>query len=192
MSVSSTVLDSRVQYETLLSLYSNRENAIALLRQYRPYFELIPSVRRSTDSLLCVPLPVVKLAGADPASHVQLPCDIAMLTCDPEWKIKTGEEIFVFIHRPGEDFSGLLGRWRQVEVMLAREYYWLLPWKYRFVMNEKGERFHPLFVTLSCTPERIRRGLRGAALPFVTIDAIAEGEDSWQEEQETAIQDATE
>ncbi|MBO1068768.1 MAG: hypothetical protein HEQ13_05030 [Dolichospermum sp. DEX189] len=50
-----------------------------------------------------------------------LPCDIAIIMCDPEWKIKTSVEILVFIHRPHEDFSDLLGRWRQSQVYLGTQ-----------------------------------------------------------------------
>lgn len=95
---------------------------------------------------------------------------MALLMCDPEWKIKTGQEIFVFIHRPDEDFSDLLMRWRQVEVLLEEEYYWLLPWRYHQTLNDRGDRHFPLFVTLSYTPERIESALSGADLPYVHLD----------------------
>jgi hypothetical protein len=165
----------QTQYETLLCQYCNQLEAINLLRQYRPYFELLPSVRRPTESLICLPLPVVKLANSQlGSSHQQIQCDLVLLMCDPEWKIKTGREVFVFIHRPGEDFSGLLNRWRQVEVMLGEDYFWLLPWKYHQLMNDKGEYHYPLFVTLSYTPDRIKKGLAGASLPFISVDVAAE------------------
>jgi hypothetical protein len=161
----------QIIYETLLCRYTNELEAINLLREYRPYFELIPSLRRPSDSVIGVPLPVIKLANPrNEQSRLQLMCDVALLMCDPEWKIKTGQEIFVFIHRPGEDFSDLLKRWRQVEVMLGDEYYWLLPWRYHQTLNDKGDRHYPLFVTLSYTPERIEQALSGAALPFVHLD----------------------
>jgi hypothetical protein len=160
----------QVQYETLLSQYCDQLEAVKLLRQYRPYFEMIPSLRRPTQSLITMPLPVVKLDYAkDGNSHVSLPCDLALLMCDPEWKIKTGREIFVFIHRPGEDFSDLLNRWRQVEVILGYDYYWLMPWRYQQIMNEKGESHYPLFVTLEYTPNRIIKGLAGCTLPTISV-----------------------
>jgi hypothetical protein len=160
----------QTQYETLLCQYCNQLEAIDLLKQYRPYFELLPSVRRPIESLICLPLPVVKIANSQPGnSHMQIQCDVVILMCDPEWKIKTGREVFVFIHRPGEDFSGLLSRWRQVEVMLGEDYFWLLPWKYRQIMSDKGEYHYPLFVTLGYTPDRIKKGLSGASLPFVSV-----------------------
>ncbi len=161
----------QVLYETLLADYANHQDAVDLLRRYRPYFELIPSLRRSADSVLSVPLPVVKVVQPADRSmrHKRLSCDIALLMCDPEWKIKTGHEIFIFIHRPEEDFSSLLSRWRQIEVMLGQEYFWILPWKYREIISDKGELQFPLFVTLSYTPERIKRGLTGASLPFVDV-----------------------
>lgn len=102
-------------YEILLSKYSDRHEAIALLRQYRPYLEMLPSIRRPDESLITIPLPVVRLrqVRSNSAEHfqssifsetVRLPCDLAILMCDPEWKIKMGVEILVFIHRPQEDF----------------------------------------------------------------------------------------
>ena len=48
-------------YEQLLSKYSNHADALELLKQYRPYLEMIPSMRRSAESLITMPLPVVKL-----------------------------------------------------------------------------------------------------------------------------------
>ncbi len=39
-------------YETLLAEYSTRIGAIALLKQYRPYLEAIPSIRRPEQSLI--------------------------------------------------------------------------------------------------------------------------------------------
>jgi hypothetical protein len=158
-------------YDALLSYYSNQDNIIQLLRQYRPYFEMIPSLRRSTDSLICVPLPVVKLAGQpEGQNHVQLSCDVAVIMCDPDWKIKIGREIFIFIHRSGEDFASLLQRWRQVEVILSSEYNWLLPLKYRNLLGDRADFLFPLFVTLNYTPSRIRRGLEGASLPYVDVE----------------------
>ncbi|MDX1977806.1 MAG: hypothetical protein SFT94_09035 [Pseudanabaenaceae cyanobacterium bins.68] len=160
----------QVQYETLLSQYCDQLEAIKLLRQYRPYFEMIPSLRRPTQSLICLPLPVVKLEQPQDAQpHVALAADLGLLMCDPEWKIKTGREIFIFIHRPGEDFSQLLSRWRQVEIILGCNYYWLLPWKYQHIMAEKGEAHYPLFVTLSYTPSRIIKGLAGCSLPTISV-----------------------
>jgi len=167
--------NNQVLYETLLCAYSNQLEAINLLKQYRPYFELIPSLRRPTESLITIPLPVVKISNQkDSDRNFQLMCDVALLLCDPEWKIKTEKEIFIFIHRPDEEFSELLNRWRQVEVILGSEYNWLLPWKHHQIMNEKAEHIYPLFVTCSYTPERIKRGLAGASLPIVAIDAAAE------------------
>jgi hypothetical protein len=87
---------------------------------------------------------------------------------------------------PGEDFSGLLNRWRQVEVMLGEDYFWLLPWKYRQIMSDKGEYHYPLFVSLGYTPERIKMGLSGASLPFVSVD-VPELDSLHLEPQESAI-----
>jgi hypothetical protein len=176
-------------YEELLAEYSNQLSAIALLRQYRPYLETVPSMRRPEDSLITIPLPIVRVTvpekqrDASTQGHynstsskskelVQLPCDVAILMCDPEWKIKTGVEILVFIHRPHEDFSDLLGRWRQTQVWLDRGYEWLMPPRHQHILSEGDDATYPLFVTFAETPERVKRGLRGAGLPFVT-EAIA-------------------
>jgi hypothetical protein len=166
------------QYEEALAEYSNAHSAIALLRQYRPYLELIPSMRRPTESLIAIPLPVVRLRGktsrnsagdlnTSGGESLCLPCDLALLMCDPEWKIKTGVEIFIFIHRPDEDFSDLLSRWRHTQVCLSRGYEWDMPLRYRHILSEGADSTYPLFVIFEGTPERIKRGLKGAFLPFV-------------------------
>ena len=88
-------------YEQLLAEYSNPLSAIALLKQYRPYLEAVPSLRRAEESLIIIPFPIVRLR--QPASNLcekttearMLPCEVAILMCDPEWKIKTGIEIFI-------------------------------------------------------------------------------------------------
>ena len=161
-------------YETLLSEYSHREGAIALLRQYRPYLEKLPSLRRPHESVIAIPLPIVRLRqstslessrGAQEA--ISLPCDLAILMCDPEWKIKMGAEILVLIHRPQEDFSDLLRRWRQTQIYLERDYQWLMPPREQHMFSEGAEQIHPLFVVFDGTIERIKRGLAGAGLPFV-------------------------
>lgn len=164
----------QLQYDTLLSHYSNPLESIALLREYRPYFELIPSLRRPNESLLSIPLPVVQCSNSSRSqNHIQLQCDLALIMCDPDWKVKTGREIFVFIHRPNEDYSALLQRWRQVEVVLGEEYYWLLPWKHRSIIGDRGEYHYPLFVTLDYSPARITKGLEGASLPHVKASNVA-------------------
>jgi hypothetical protein len=165
-------------YEELLAQYSDRCAAIALLKQHRPYLEMIPSMRRPEESAIAIPLPVVRIrqktppAGSNrlvaaPGGAISLPCDVAFLMCDPEWKIKMGVEIFVFIHRPHEDFSDLLSRWRQTQVLLDNDYEWLMPPRYQHMLSEGADGLYPLFVLFSQTPERIKRGLTGASLPFV-------------------------
>lgn len=177
-------------YEASLAEYCNHEAAIALLKKHRPYLEMIPSMRRSEESVIAIPLPVVRirhpkpLAGQNSISHsalkenVCLPCDIAILMCDPEWKVKMGAEIFIFIHRPHEDFSGLLGRWRQTQVMLDKDYEWLMPPRYKHILSDRADHIYPLFVVFPETPQRIQRGLLGACLPFVMEipDALLEEE----------------
>src|SRR4028119_136950 len=166
-------------YEASLAEYSNHEEAIALLKKYRPYLEMIPSMRRPDESVIAIPLPIVRLRQSIPvasynnANHTSvqgamcLPCDVGILMCDPEWKIKTGVEIFVFIHRPQEDFSDLLTRWRQTQVLLDKDYEWLMPPRYKHIISEGANRIYPFFVVFPETPERIVRGLLGAGLPYV-------------------------
>ncbi len=179
-------------YETLLAEYCNRNAAIALLREYRPYLELIPSMRRPDESVIAIPLPVVRLRQPKPAHNdghwqattaLNLPCDLAILTCDPEWKIKMGAEILVFIHRPHEDFSELLARWRHTQVHLNQDYEWLMPPRYEHVLSEGSDRIYPLFAIFSETPARIQRGLAGACLPYI----IRESEATLDEELPTEI-----
>ncbi len=156
-------------YELCLSDYSHHADAIALLKLHRPYLEMIPSLRRPDESIITIPLPIVRFRGtATKASEtVSLPCDVAILMCDPEWKIKTGAEIFIFIHRPHEDFSDLLGRWRQTQVLLDKDYEWLMPPRHSHILSEGTNTTYPLFVVFGETNERIKRGLVGAELPFV-------------------------
>lgn len=165
-------------YEELLADYSSQIGAIELLKQHRPYFELIPSLRRPQESLIAIPLPIVRLSQNNaPTKHSSvikpgrqatcLPCDVAILMCDPEWKIKTGAEILVFIHRPDEEFSELLNRWRQTQVYLDNGYEWLMPSRYNHILSEGADKVHPLFVIYEQTPERVKLGLKGSYLPFV-------------------------
>ena len=175
-------------FEILLAKYSDRNNAIALLKQYRPYLEQLPSIRRPEQSLITIPLPIVRIReGLTPASNASactprqpqasttssvpvathLPCDLAILMCDPEWKIKMGAEILVFIHRPQEDFSDLLGRWRQTQVYLDRDYEWLMPLREQHMLSEAADKIYPLFILFDSTSERIQQGLVGAELPYI-------------------------
>ncbi len=165
-------------YETLLAQYSTRTGAIALLKQYRPYLEALPSTRRPEQSLITIPLPVVRirqpelvsnnpLQAKTPRIATSLPCDLAILMCDPEWKIKMGIEIIVFIHRPEEDFSDLIDRWRQVQVYLDRDYEWLMPPNEQHMISEAAEEIRPLFVVHEGTSDRIKQGLGGAGFPYV-------------------------
>lgn len=175
-------------YEELLAEYCNALSAISLLKQYRPYLELLPSMRRPDESIITIPLPVVRVrdavlpgavgGNAVPKQTVCLPCDIAILMCDPEWKVKLGAEIIIFIHRPGEDFSNLLGRWRQTQVWLDQGYEWLMPLRHQHILSEEAENIYPLFVLFAESPERIKRGLKDAYLPFVvqSLDGPVEAE----------------
>lgn len=165
-------------YETLLAEYTNPTVAIALLKQHRPYLEMIPSLRRPDESLIAIPLPIVRLrdgvsysgikgVSIAPGQAVCLPCDLGIFMCDPEWKVKTGVEIFVFIHRPHEDFYALLSRWRETQVWLDKEYEWVMPHQYKHIYSQEAEGIYPLFVLFSETSEIIKKGLKGSGIPFV-------------------------
>ncbi len=172
------MVERQPHYEIALANYCDRDGAIALLKQYRPYLEMVPSMRRPLASLITLPLPIVRLRGSASGGNsggvtvtageaIALPCDLCILMCDPEWQVKTGVEILVFIHRPGEDFSDLLRRWRLTQMLLDRGYEWLLPARYEHMLGEAGDQPLPLFVVFPETPDRIQRGLQGAGLPFV-------------------------
>lgn len=187
----------KTHYEELLAEYSDHLGTIALLKQHRPYLEMIPSMRRPGESVITLPLPVIRLrngsstgtstgVGLSSGEVVHLPCDVAILMADPEWKIKTGVEIFVFVHRPQEDFSDLLRRWRQTQVLLDKGYEWLMPRRYQHILSEGADETYPLFVLFQDTPERIRRGLRGACLPFVIRAVHAPEDGAFEPEAETA------
>jgi hypothetical protein len=169
---------NRSQYEEVLATCSDHVGAIALLKQHRPYLEMIPSMRRSSESVITIPLPLIRVRNAanhistahtatTSGSMIRLPCDTAILMCDPEWKIKTGVEIFVFIHRADEDFSDLLSRWRQTQMHLDKGYEWIMPDRHRHILSEGSDQIYSLFVLFPETPDRIKRGLRGAYLPFI-------------------------
>ncbi|TAE60028.1 MAG: hypothetical protein EAZ76_11075 [Nostocales cyanobacterium] len=156
-------------YEASLAEYSNHLAAIALLKKHRPYLEMIPSLRRPSESVITIPLPVVRIRDlqSKTSQTMDLPCDISIIMCDPEWKIKTGIEILLFIHRPHEDFSDLLTRWRKCQVWLDKEYEWIMPFRHSHILSEGVNTIYPLFVIFDQTPERIQRGLLGAELPFI-------------------------
>jgi hypothetical protein len=165
-------------YETWLAEYSARSGAIALLKQYRPYLEAVPSIRRPEQSLITIPLPVVRIRRPELASNqplhtttsriaTSLPCDLAILMCDPEWKIKMGAEIIVFIHRPEEDFSDLIARWRKTQIYLDQDYEWLMPPNEQHMFSEAAEVIKPLFVVFETTSDRLKQGLTGAGFPFI-------------------------
>ncbi len=177
-------------YEELLADYSSITGAIALLKQYRPYLEMLPSMRRPDESIISIPLPVVKLRNSQSptgSAALRLDCETAILMCDPEWKIKTGVEVFVLIHRPNEDFSVLLGRWRQLQVCLSQGYEWDLPLRYKHILNEGAVHRYPLFVVFDETPDRIKRGLKGAFLPFVVQPSSQNSESDPADESEPAL-----
>ena len=178
-----------LHYEEVLARLSHDQDALALLKQYRPYLEMLPSLRRPEESVIPIPLPIVRLRGDTPVGNeyglakvtetTRLPCDVAIIMCDPAWKIKTGAEILLFIHRPHEDFSDLLGRWRKSQVMLDKDYEWLMPQRYQHIFSEGASNsIYPLFIVFPETPERIKRGLHGACLPFVsqTLSSVEEEE----------------
>ncbi|MEA5617420.1 hypothetical protein VB711_06150 [Cronbergia sp. UHCC 0137] len=161
-------------YETCLAEYSNHQAAIALLKQHRPYWEMIPSLRRPSESVITLTLPIVRIRDTETKTSqtICLPCDVSILMCDPEWKIKTGAEILLFIHRPHEDFSELLGRWRQTQVLLDNYYEWMMHPRHSHILSEGSETIYPLFLVFNESSERIQRGLFGADLPFVIHDFL--------------------
>ena len=179
----------KTDYETLLAEYSTRSGAIALLKQYRPYLEALPSIRRPEQSLITIPLPVVRIHRPELKFNnplqpkttriaTSLPCDLGILMCDPEWKIKMGVEIIIFIHRPEEDFSDLIDRWRKTQVYLDQDYEWLMPPKEQHMFSEAAEEINPLFVVFEETSDRIKQGLAGAGFPFIvqSLDYSVESE----------------
>lgn len=191
-------------YEEILATYSGRQAAIELLKAYRPYLELLPSMRRPLDSTAVITLPLVRIdpevlemttlaevtdvarsrrhhaltadrsPGKSSRQAVRLPCELALLMCDPEWQVTTGVAVFVFIHRPNEDFYGLMSRWRQTQLLLDRDYEWVMPLAYRHVVGDRADRIYPLFLLSDRSPERLQRGLKGASLPYVICPTTAE------------------
>jgi len=186
-------------YEALLAEYSESSAAIALLKKYRLYMEMIPSIRRANESLIAIPLPIARLregvsyagsgASISPGQAVCLPCDLAILMCDPEWKVKVGVEILIFIHRPGEDFSDLLSRWRQCQVWLDKAYEWVMPYRYSHIYSDEAEAVHPLFVLFEETSDRIQRGLMAAGLPFVVESFSSVNEEELEEHESVEAQE---
>lgn len=168
----------RTDYDYLLATFSDREGAIALLKEYRPYLEKLPSLRRPEQSIITIPLPIVRLRhlplndadlGGQQTTPLAkaIPCDLAILMCDPEWQIKLGSEILVFIHRPEENFSDLLGRWRRSQIYLDQDYEWLMPPQETHMFSEGAEEICPLFILFEQTPTHLQKGLAGAGLPYV-------------------------
>ncbi len=166
-----------ILYEEVLVRFSDPGQATYLLRQYRPYLETVPSMRRPTESLIPIPLPIAQVQRSPSREHprqpnvtaVQLPCDLVFLMCDPEWRVKTDVEILIFIHRPGEFFADLLNRWRQTQVLLQRGYHWEMPLHHQDIFNEGAERRLPLFVLVDYSNSRMRRGMQAAQLPHVCL-----------------------
>lgn len=180
MTGETTLQQQRIAYEEMLSNCCHYDSILSILTQHRPYFEALPSVRRPQESMVAIPLPNVRSRETSETAGIidsrysirQLPCDIALMMCDPEWKIKTGIEIVLFIQRPSEDLSDLLSRWRQTQVELGQGVEWLMPRKHKHLLAEGTETPHPLFVVfvesednLSARERRIIRGLGGAGLP---------------------------
>ncbi|MGC1309801.1 MAG: hypothetical protein WA885_21460 [Phormidesmis sp.] len=186
-----TAAQQRAAYEELLADCCHYDGILSVLMQHRPYFEALPSVRRPQESMVAIPLPNVRSREVSEKDGLidkryrirQLPCDVALMMCDPEWKIKTGIEIVMFIQRPGEDLSDLLGRWRQTQVELGQGVEWLMPRSHNHLLAEGTETPHPLFVVfvdmenaLSARESRIIRGLLGASLPVATQSLSSEAE----------------
>lgn len=192
MTGETTLQQQRIAYEEMLSNCCHYDSILPILTQHRPYFEALPSVRRPQESMVAIPLPNVRSKETSETAGIidsrysirQLPCDIALMMCDPEWKIKTGIEIVVFIQRPGEDLSDLLHRWRLTQVELGQGVEWQMPRKHKHLLAEGTDSPHPLFVVfveseddLSARERRIIRGLGGASLP-VAVQPLASEEDT--------------
>ncbi|MEO0407113.1 MAG: hypothetical protein AAF289_07165 [Cyanobacteria bacterium P01_A01_bin.135] len=171
-------------YEHLLAAYSDHRNLITLLKQFRPYLELLPSLRRPSESVISLPLPLIRVRETAPICQnqagrflagdlVHLPCDVGVVMCDPEWKIKTGADIFIFIHRPQEGFAALLRRWRQTQVWIDGGYDWVMPVRYQHIFSESALKTYPLFVLTADTPEYIGLGLSGMGLPYIEASGNA-------------------
>ncbi|MFZ9739716.1 MAG: hypothetical protein ACO3EZ_17105 [Prochlorotrichaceae cyanobacterium] len=161
-------------YEALLAEYTDPGVIPELLKHYRPYLEMVPSMRRPQNSLISLPLPLARIRrdvdpiqGYAPSEMIHLPCDIAILMCDPEWQVKLDMEICIYIYRPEEDFSDLLSRWRKTQVLLSHIYEWVMPRQYKDLFSEGEGNLFPLFVIFENTPRRIIRGLKGANLPYI-------------------------
>ena len=176
-------MQHRIAYEELLADCCHYDGILSVLTQHRPYFEALPSVRRPEVSVVAIPLPNVRSRETEETGGIidtrycirPLPCDVALMMCDPEWKIKTGIEIVLFIQRPGEEFSDLLSRWRQTQVELGQGVEWMMPRRHKHLLAEGTETPHPLFVVFvpaegeaSSQAARIIRGLTGASLPVAT------------------------
>ncbi|ELR96784.1 hypothetical protein [Gloeocapsa sp. PCC 73106] len=168
---------NKIDYEELLSQYTNPLDVIILLKEYRPYLEKLPSLRRADESLITIPLPIATIRYPESAKTIQLPCEVAILMCDPDWKIKLAAEILIFIHRPQEELSELLSRWRQIQVYFSYNHDWLMPKYAQHMLNEGSNKVYPLFILFSETPERIKRGLTGASLPFIIQPSSIESEE---------------
>ncbi|MEO0769064.1 MAG: hypothetical protein AAFY72_06465, partial [Cyanobacteria bacterium J06649_4] len=122
-------------YEALLTHCCHYDGILTVLNQHRPYFESLPSIRRLQESMVIIPLPNVRsrkvseIGGQIDTRYElhALPCDLAVMMCDPEWKIKIGIELVLFIQRPEEDFSELIQRWRQTQIILGQGAEWQMP-----------------------------------------------------------------
>ncbi len=183
----SQIQKERLAYEDLLSSCCHYDGILSVLTQHRPYFEALPSIRRLQESMVIIPLPNVRSREIsavgdkiDARDRIRaVPCDIALMICDPEWKIKTGIEIVLFIQRPKEEFSDLLRRWRATQIELGQGIEWLMPRKYKHLLAEGTIEPHPLFVVFMPSEDgddsvassfesravRTIHGLTGAGLP---------------------------
>ena len=165
-------------YETLLAQYSTRTGADRFTEAISPLLrstsQYSPTRTKSDyNSFTVVRIRQPEAIASNPLQRktpriaTSLPCDLAILMCDPEWKIKMGMEIIVFIHRPEEDFSDLIDRWRKTQVDLDRDYEWLMPPNEQHMISEAAEEINPLFVVFEGTSDRIKQGLAGAGFPYI-------------------------
>ncbi|WLT39012.1 hypothetical protein NON20_04765 [Synechocystis sp. B12] len=141
-------------------------------------------MRRPEQSIITIPLPIVRLRhlplnDADqggrqttPLAKV-IPCDLAILMCDPEWQVKLGSEILVFIHRPEENFSDLLSRWRRSQIYLDQDYEWLMPPRKNICLVKRRRKSVPYSLFLSKLPTISKRVWPEPGCPLCsTVKAI--------------------
>jgi hypothetical protein len=57
-------------------------------------------------------------------------------------------------------------------VWLNKDYEWVMPYHYQHIYPQPPEGIFPLFVLFPNSPERIKKGLMGARLPYVVASDV--------------------